>query len=170
VADSRNRGHSTGGNGARHALVVEAPQVLERAAAARHDQYIAFVTARRGFDGAHDFRYGRGALHGGGIKKYRRHGEACAQHSQYVVYGGARGRGDHADAARHRGQRTFALYGKQSFGRQPGLELLEFAFERAFTSLLEMFHQQLVFAARFIESDPCAYQHRHAVLGAEPQQ
>ena len=70
-------GHAAGGDRARHALVVEAPEILERAAAARDDQHVAFVAARRGLDGAHDFRDRGRALHGGGIEQHARRRESA---------------------------------------------------------------------------------------------
>ena len=121
-----------------------------------------------GFDGAHDLRHRGRALHGGGVEQHARRGKPRAQHAQDVVDGGAGGRGDHADAARHRRQRPLALGGKQSFGGEPGLELLELALERAFAGFLEVLDEQLVFAARLVEPDARARQHRHAVLRPEP--
>ena len=152
VADAGHRRNAAGGDRARHAFVVEAPEVFERAAAARDDQHVAFVAPRRGLDRAHDFRHRGRALHGGGIEQHGRRRKARAQHSQYVVNGRAGGRGDHADAARHRGQRPLALGGEQSFGGELGLELLELALERAFAGFLEVLDQQLVFAARLVQT------------------
>ncbi len=167
VTDARHRRHAAGGDRARHALVIEAPEIFERAAAARDDEHVAFIAARRRFDGPHDFRDRRRALHGGGIEQHRRGGKSRAQHAQYVVDGRARGRGDHADAPRHGRQRPLALGGKQSFGGEPGLELLEFALERAFAGFLEVLDEQLVFAARLVEPDARADQDRHSILRPE---
>ena len=47
------------------------------------------------------------------------------------------------------------------------LQLLEFALERAFAGFLEMLDEQLVFAARLVETHARAHQHRHAVLRPE---
>ena len=68
------------------------------------------------------------------------------------------------------GSGALAFGGKQSFGGELRLELLEFAFERAFAGFLEMLDDELVFAARLVESDARPDQHRHAVLRAETHQ
>jgi hypothetical protein len=54
--------------------------------------------------------------------------------------------------------------GEESFGRQFLLELLEGQLQRAQTLRFEQFHQQLVFAARFVDVDAAARQHRQAIL------
>ena len=43
VADARNHGNRRGNDRTGQLLVVESPEILERAAAARQDQHVAFV-------------------------------------------------------------------------------------------------------------------------------
>ena len=76
-------------------------------------------------------------------------------------------RGDDSDAARKARQRPFALGAEQPLGGQLLLELLEGQLQRAQALRLEQFHQQLVFAARFVNVDAAARQHRQAVLRLE---
>ena len=58
---------------------------------------------------------------------------------------------------------------KQALRRQFLLELLERELQRAVALRLQRFHQKLVFAARFVNVDAAARQHRHAVLRLELQ-
>jgi hypothetical protein len=56
-------GQRAGGDRARHHLLVECPQVLEAAAAAPHDEHVAFAAARsRPRDRARDLAGGALAL------------------------------------------------------------------------------------------------------------
>ncbi len=63
------------------------------------------------------------------------------------------GRGDHANAARNLRQRALAFRGKQTFGGQLGLELLELPLERAEAGFLEMLDDQLKIATRLVQAD-----------------
>ena len=56
---------------------------------------------------------------------------------------------------------------EQALGGQLLLELLEGQLQRAEALRLEHFHQQLVFAARLVDVDAAARQHRQAILRAE---
>src|SRR5262249_40928068 len=59
---------------------------------------------------------------------------------------------------------------EQAFGGELLLELLEGELERAVAVELERFDLQLVFAARFVDVDAAARQHRGAVLRLELQE
>ena len=59
-------------------------------------------------------------------------------------------------------QGSLALERKQAFRRQPGLQALELALERAHSRLLQVLDDQLVFAARLVDADAPAHQHLRA--------
>ena len=56
---------------------------------------------------------------------------------------------------------------EQAFGRQFLLQLFEGELQRAVALRLDGFHQKLILAARFVDVDVAARQHRHAVLRFE---
>ena len=59
-------------DGARHALIVERPQVLQRATAAREDQHVALGARRRALQRRDERRHGCGALHRRRVDEHRR--------------------------------------------------------------------------------------------------
>ncbi len=89
VADAADDGDGRGGDGARHRLVVEGPQILERAAAAGQNEHVALGPPAGQAYCRHDLRGGRCALHGHGIDQHRNRGEAPRQHVQDVADRGA---------------------------------------------------------------------------------
>ena len=94
-------------------------------------------------------------------------GKAARENLHHVGDGGAARRGDDADAPRKARQRPLALGREQALGGQLFLELLEGQLQRAQTLGFEQFHQQLVFAARFVDIDAAARQHRQPILRPE---
>ena len=95
--------------------------------------------------------------------------ETARQDVEHVADHGARRRGHDADAARASREGTLALRREQSLGGQLLLQLLERQLQRAVALRLQRFHQELVFAASFVDVDAPARQHRHAVLRLEFQ-
>ena len=93
--------------------------------------------------------------------------EAARENLNEVGNGRAARRGDNSDAPRKARQRAFALGREQALGGQLPLELLESQLQRAHALRLERLHQQLIFAAGFVDIDAAARQHRQAVLGFE---
>ena len=81
--------------------------------------------------------------------------------------GGAAGRGDDSDAPREARQGPLARGGEQALGGQLLLELLEGQLQRAEALRFERFHHKLVFAARFVDVDAAARQHRQPVARLE---
>ena len=83
--------HRAGTDGARNALVVECPQILERSPAARQNQHIALAAARGELERRDDARRRRRALHRRRIDEHRGGREAAREHVQDVAQGSARG-------------------------------------------------------------------------------
>ena len=167
VAHGGNHRHGAGGDGARHGLFVEGPEIFQRAAAAAHDDQVRPPGAAEIFDAAADFFHRALALHQRGEEADVQAREAARENLDHVGDGGAARRGDDADAPRKARQGALALRREESLGGQFLLELLEGQLQRAESLRLEQFDQQLVFAARFVDVDAAARQHRQAVLRLE---
>ena len=86
-----------------------------------------------------------------------------------VAYGGAAGRGDHAQAPHVGGQGTLALRIEQPFRLQLRLQLLERAPQRAFARFFQRLEDQLVVAACLVQSQPAARQHLQSLARLEFQ-
>ena len=80
-------------------LVVEGPQILERAAAARQDQDVAFVATCGRRQRCDKFRRRRRALHGRRVDHDGCGRESPPQHREDVAYRGPGRRSDDANAA-----------------------------------------------------------------------
>src|SRR5580700_10670755 len=79
VADAGHDWNRAAEYRARHALVVEGPQILERAAAARDNQHIALCARSSELDRGDQRWSGGGALYGGWIDQYRSGRKAARQ-------------------------------------------------------------------------------------------
>ena len=119
------------------------------------------------FDAAADLFHRAFALHQRREEPDVQAGKAARQDVDHVRDGRAARRGDDADAPRKARQRPFALRGEQPLGGQLLLELLEGQLQRAQALRLQRLHQQLVFAARLVDVDAAARQHRQPVLRLE---
>ncbi len=158
------------GDGPHHDFLVEAPQILETAAAAPHDQHIEPAAPVQQIDGRGDF-FGRARP----LHPYRRQhhvqiGESAVQYLQDVADGRARRRGHEAHVLGQQGQGFLALGSKQPFGGKFLLERLEAQHQFAFTGGLDLLQQNLVVAAGLVNGDltespdqqAVAQGHRHA--------
>src|SRR5579871_535493 len=145
-------------NRARHALIVERPQVLERPTAAGEDQYIALGACGSAAQGRDQLGHRGGALYGGWINEHSRAAVAARQHMQDVAQRRARRRGDQPDPSREARECALALGSEQPFGREPDLEPLELALQRTESGFLEMLNDQLVFTTRLVDAQPSTHQ------------
>ena len=109
-------------------------------------------------------------LHGNGVDQNRHGGEAPRQYMQDVADRRSGGRSDHPDTARKRRQRAFAFGCEQSFRGQFGAQFLELPLQGAEACILHVVDDELVFAARLIQSDTRPYQHLLAVARGEGAQ
>ena len=154
VADGRDHRHRAAGDRARHDLLVERPEILDRSAAAPDDDD---VDARRpcaiAREPAGDVERGAFALHARRANHEVRVRVAAAQHVDDVAHGRAVERGDDADLAGQRGQRPLAAPVEQAFGREPLLQLLEGELQRAEPLGLEVLADDLILALRVVDAD-----------------
>ena len=93
--------------------------------------------------------------------------KAAFEHRQYVTHGGAGGRCHDADASGQRGQRFFPLVREQSFRGKFLLERFELSPQLTFAGLLELLHDHLVLAARFVNADAAECEYLIAVAEAD---
>ena len=136
-------------SGAHHDLLVERPQVLQRAAAARHDQYVGT---------RHRAAFGQGVEAGDGAGHLARRllaldrhrpdqhvaGEAVAEAVQDVANDGARRRGHDTHHLRQVGQRAFAVGVEQALGLQFLAPVLEQLQQRALAGQFQPLDDDLV--------------------------
>ena len=171
MADRRDDRDRARMDRARHRLVVERPEVLERAAAARQQQHVVARGARCFGDDTRDDRWRLAALHRDREQFDVRERKTPRDHAEHVADRGATGRSHDANTAREARQRSLARRIEQAFRREPRLQKLELAPERAFAGFLEMLDDELKLAARFIQRDAPACDDVHAVgrLEAQPR-
>jgi hypothetical protein len=154
---------------AHHRLGVEAPEILERAAAAHEQHEIDVGAARDRSQRGCDLELGAGALHAGGRDQQRRGRRAAPAHLDHVADRGAAGRGDDADAPRMLGQRLLARFVEQALGLEATAQLLERELERTFAARLDLAHDQLQLTARLVDRRLGQQQQLEAVLELERQ-
>ena len=170
-ADNRQR---AGGYSARHDFFIERPQILQRTSPATDDQRIQlYLTLRLPAVGALDRsgNLGRCArtLHRHWQQKDLDRGAAPAQYGENVVDGGAGRGGDYAQMGHRLRQRLFARGVEQALGQQASLQFLECRLQGAGTGGLQVFDDQLEFAAPLVQRHPAAQPYCIAVLGSEFQ-
>src|SRR5882724_2633588 len=156
MADARNNGDGGCANGARYALIVERPQVLDRASATREDQHIALCSRGCSFDGCHDTGYRCIPLHGGRVNQYRCRREAPGQDVQYVPKGGPSRRGDYTNTPRETRQAALVLEREQALSCEFCLEAFELPLEGTDTRFFQVLDDELILAARLVETQPAA--------------
>ena len=177
VADRAHHRDATGEDGARHALGVECPQVLDAAAATSDDEHVDLVAAVRRGDGLGD-RVGRCiALHQRRVDDDVQPGHALAEDAQQVAHSGAGGRGDDADGAWHGWQRTLAGCVECALSEQHLAQRLERGKARPEPGQADAVDLQLELATRLIQGRRGAHvdllavgQHHLAAVGAAPEQ
>ena len=170
-----NTGHHrqrTRGNRARHRLVVECPQVFDRAAATAHDQYFNAVHHRaraRRLDRRRQRRRRARALHRCRIQHHGNHRRTPRQRGHHIAQRRRLQRGDDADAARQRRQGALARGVKQAFGCKLFLEPQELLKQGTRPGAPHRLDTQLVFAARLEQRHCRAHLDRITVLRLKRQ-
>ena len=150
MADGGNQRDHALGSGANHDLLVERPQILQRAAAARDDQEIRPRNPAR-FGQRVEAANGGGNLFGRAFALHldRPHqhaaGKAVLQPVQDVANDGARRRGDDADHFGQPWQQLLARLVEQALGRELFLAFLHQRHQRANAGGLERLDHDLVF-------------------------
>src|SRR5262249_6472389 len=151
--DDRYRGSA---NGTRHALVVERPQILERATSAGHYQHVALGSSGRELDGRYQARDGCITLDWSRVDEHRCGRIPSGEDVQDVADGSARRRGDYPYAARKTGQAALPLDGEQALRCELYLEAFELASERSDAGFFEVLDDKLKFAAGLVQGDAAA--------------
>ena len=174
VADRRDHRKVGGRHRARQRLVVEAPQILQAAAASRHDDEVR--TRQRPvsgqgvepLDGVRDLRARRLALdaHRPDDDMQRK---AVADAVQDIADHRACRRGHHADDARHERQKLLARRLEQAFGGQPLLALLQQRHQGADAGRLQIVDDDLVVRLAGIGGELAGGDHLHALFRPEFQ-
>ena len=162
--DDRNRARP---DRARQPLVVEGPQILERAAAPGEDQYIAVFAQAGDSQGFDERRYRNRTLHGRRVDQHGCGREASRQDVQDVSNRSAGRRGDHADSAGEAGQAALELGVEEALAGQLRLEALELLPQGPDAGLLHVLGDELEFPARLIEADSAAREHFLAIARGE---
>ena len=172
VADGGDERDAAGGGGPDHGLVVEPPQVFERAAAARHDEHVG---ARQRVAGAERVEApdGAGHLFGAAVPLHphgpHQHapGEPVRDAVQDVADDGAGRRGDDPDHARQERQGALAGGIEQSFGGEAAAPLLHHGHEGADAGGFERFDDDLVGGLARKGRDLAGRHHLHALFGLD---
>ncbi|MHC2750878.1 hypothetical protein ACVIWV_006332 [Bradyrhizobium diazoefficiens] len=160
------------GCGPHHDLLVERPEILQRAAAARDDQHIRarnLAALRQRVEAADRGRnlLGRAfALH---LDRPHQHmaGEAVLQPVQDVADDGAGRRGHDADHLRQPGQQLLARLVEQALGGELLLALLHQRHQRADTGRLQRLDHDLVFRGARIGRELAGGDDLEPLLGLE---
>ena len=173
MADRRNERDHALGRGAHHDLLVERPQVLQRAAAAGDDQEIGPADAAacgqriEAADGGGDLLGRAVALHldrpDDDVAR-----EAVGEPMQDVADHRAGRRGDDADHLRQERQELLSRLVEQALGGELALALLEQRHQRAEAGRLQGLDDDLVARAVGIGGELAGDDDLHALFGLDP--
>ena len=148
AADHRDRRLD---DGAHQRLVVEGPQVFERAAAAHQQQGVDLAPRRGQAQRRHQRGRRIGALHRAGVDDHPHLRRTPRQRRQHIVQR-RRGRGgDDAQRRRPGGDRALARGVEQPGRLEPRLEAQELLVQRAGPQALHRLDHQLQLAARLVD-------------------
>ena len=156
VADTAHDVHRRGANRANDALVVERPQILERAAAAADDEDVDLVPLCRQRDRRAQRRRRVDALDDARVDHDANVRRAPRQRRRHVVERGAGERGDDADRARMRRQRALERGVEEALGLEARAQPNEPFVQRALARRLHDLGDELQLAARLVDGDPTA--------------
>ena len=169
VPDGRNNRHGTARNGTRDALLVECPEVFNRAAAAPDDDDVDAGDTPDRPQPRRNIRSGVVSLHAHRANDEMRVRVAAAEHFDDVANGRAVERRHDADLAGERGERPFARLVEQSFALQPLLQLVERELKSAEPLGLHVLANELVLTLRLVDGDAAARDNGQTIGGLEFQ-
>ena len=138
-------------DGLRDDFLVECPQVLDRAAATRDDQYIGFGARVRSADCLRDRFRSAVALDRRRINNDCERGPASFQRRDEVAQRRCAGRSHNADHARIRGQGPLATRREPAGGLEARFQSREFLVQRACSGETHVVDVELEFAAGFVD-------------------
>ena len=157
MADAADDRHRALHDRARQRLVVEGPEILDRAAAAHQQDHVHLRPQRvERMQRAHQFPRRAGALHGGRCQHDGNVRHAPPQGCDHVMQRGSAQRGHDADRPRHGGQRPLAGGVEQAFGLEARLALQELLEQRALPGPAQALDHQLQIAARLVHRQATA--------------
>ena len=163
VSDRRDDGHRHRGDGARHALAIERPEIFDRATAPRHDQDVDRQPADPVERGAHRC-FGLCALDLRGDDDQLGDGPTASDHGLDVTQHRAVGTGDDGNTAREFRHGALAARIEQTILQQRGLRLLERELPQS--TLLggeQLHHRELELALFFVHRGSREHEHLHAI-------
>ena len=156
-------------NGTRHALIVEGPEVLDRAAAAPCDDEVGDLPFVCIAQRARDLRRCLRSLHAHGQEHDLAHRPARFQDAQHIMHRRARGRGDDGDAARVFRQRLFVRRVEKALFAKRFFELLEGDVQIAHALHAQVRAVELVSAVARKNADAPEGHDLHAVFRSEAE-
>src|SRR5579871_5924445 len=109
MADAGDHGDDGLRDRARDRFFVEGPEIFERTATSRENEHVDGLLTIEKLKGTDDFESGSVALHANRKQREVHVVEAAAENTNDIADGGARRRGDQADAARQHRERLFAI-------------------------------------------------------------
>jgi len=169
MAHSGNNGDLRFVDGIGHPLIIEGPQVFQRAAAPAYDQQVCQTVGVGIADGSGDFLRGFRALDTHRQELHLGERIALAQNAQNIVDCRTGRAGDNADGARVFGQLLFFLRVKQALGCQLGFQLLEGGIQVPHAVHAHGAAIQLISAVPWVDGDPAQSDDLHAVGRPEAQ-
>ena len=168
VPDGGDHRHAAGDDGARHRLLVEGPEILQRATAARDDDDVDVVDRLQAPQRRGDRQRRALSLHGRGRDQNRQRKPTVGDPDD-VAHDRPLRRGHDAEPARQKRQRPLARRIEEPLGAEALLELLERQRQRAGPRRLDVGDRHLETAARFVEGQPPAAADRHPFFQRELQ-
>src|ERR1700693_764103 len=152
VADASNHSNFRRCDRAHNNFFVEGPQILERAASARDDDYFHGFHAIEMLERGYNFTRCEITLNLHRVQHHMRVRKSPLQNAENVHDGGTSGRGHHTDATRQHGQRLFSFLAEKTLFGEMLLQLFKSKLQRARTDGLDVAHVNLILAARLIDT------------------
>mmetsp|Transcript_1418 Transcript_1418/g.4232 ORF Transcript_1418/g.4232 Transcript_1418/m.4232 type:complete len:279 (-) Transcript_1418:340-1176(-) len=156
MANATDHRQGRGRNRAHDPLIVEGPEVFQRAAAAHQQQHIDLGALVRGAQRLHQGRRRVCALYRAGVDDDLDMWGPARQRGQHVMQGRTGAGRDDADAARVAGQGALGVLVEQALGGQSRPQLQEQLIQGTGAGPPHRLDDELQFAARLIHSDPAA--------------
>ena len=154
VPDPADHRQARGRDRPHHALVVEGPEVFERATTATHDQGIDLAARARQRDRRCECGRCVRSLHQARIDDHLHLGRAPRQCGQHVVQRRRAQRSHDPDATRVGRKHALAHRIEQTLGFELGLQPQELLVERAGAGTLHRLDDELEFTTRLIQAKP----------------
>jgi len=169
VAHGRDDRRPGGRDRARHGFLVEGPEILQRAAAPRHNDHVEPGDPVQHLKGLHDLAGRFFSLHSHGRNQDVEVCEAACEDVQDVADRRAGRRRDEADLLGEDRQRPLAPGIEEPLPTEPILELLEGELEGSDPLRLEDLNDELVLAPRGVDVEGAEGEDLEAIRRLEPE-